>query len=106
MDTDDNPHQFPDPTKRFQVYALVRGADVRIEVIDDLERSGVSMPMADALVVAEDIQREAQRILGTLRSVVEGVASEEELLTLGFREEAMLAAVEGLMSEDLPESDA
>jgi hypothetical protein len=105
MDADDNPHQLPDPTKRFQVYALVRGADVRIEVVDMLERSGVAMPMEDAPVVAEDITREAQRILGTVRDVIEGVKSEEALFKLGFRQDAILAALEGLAPEDEQEPD-
>ena len=91
-----NPHRCPAPPQRFPVVALLRGAAVQIDLIDDLDRPGVSMPFAAAPVVVADIDRDAGCILRTLRDVVERVVSEAARRDLGLREDALLAGLADL----------
>jgi hypothetical protein len=62
--TDYNPiDHLPDPEKRFKVLAYTRGAEIYIEIIDDMRKTGVVMDLVSALRAAADINLEATRIM-------------------------------------------
>ena len=52
----------PDPNTRFQVFASIQGPDIRIEIIDSVNKTGVGMDFLSALEVTSDINAEAVRI--------------------------------------------
>jgi hypothetical protein len=68
----DNPlDHLPDPVKRYQVLALTRGAEVSVEILDDVRKTGVTMDVLSALRVAADINLEATRMMEVTASQVE-----------------------------------
>ena len=54
MSPDDNPlDHLPDPSKRFQVLAMLRrDTDVDIEIVDVVTKQGVVVPLLQALEIA------------------------------------------------------
>ena len=69
---DDNPlDHLPDPTTRYKVLAFTRGAEVYIEILDDVMKTGVVMDLRSALAVAGDINREAVRIVDVVGSQID-----------------------------------
>ena len=65
MSTDYNPlDHLPDPSKRFQVVAILRrDTEVDIEIVDVVTKQGVVVPLLQALEIAADINLEAARIM-------------------------------------------
>ena len=65
MSADDTPlDHLPDPSKRFQVLAILRrDTDVDIEIVDVVTKQGIVVPLFQALEIAADINLEAARIM-------------------------------------------
>jgi hypothetical protein len=62
----------PDPAKRFKVLPYTRGAEISIEIMDDVTKSGSVMPFLDVLVAAADITLEAVRISEVMAKQMQG----------------------------------
>jgi hypothetical protein len=70
--TDHDPlDHLPDPAKRYKVLAFTRGAEVYVEILDDVTQTGVVMDLLAALQVAAEINLETTRIMAVLASQVE-----------------------------------
>ena len=65
MSADSNPlDHLPDPSKRYQVLAILRhGVEIEVEIVDVETKHGVVLPFIEALQVAADINREIVRIM-------------------------------------------
>jgi hypothetical protein len=70
--TDYNPlDHLPDPEKRFKVLAYTRGAEIYIEIVDVVRKTGVVMDLVSALRAAADINLEATRIMDVMATQME-----------------------------------
>ena len=52
----------PDPAKRYRVLGVTRGAEISIEIFDDVEKRSVVLTFPEAMRVATDINLEIARI--------------------------------------------
>ena len=51
---DDPPTHDSDPAKRYRVLGVTRGAEIHVEIWDELTRTGVVVPFPEVLIVAAD----------------------------------------------------
>jgi hypothetical protein len=71
----------PGPTKRYRVLALTRGAEVHVEIWDEVEKRGVVLTFPEALEVAAAITLEVARlseVIGTHLDREDGTIPEWE----------------------------
>src|SRR4051812_22455342 len=61
MDTNTDPPHVPESAKRYQIMLRDRAGQVTIDIADTVEHTGVTMPLADALNVADVIGAVALR---------------------------------------------
>jgi hypothetical protein len=62
MDAPDPLAHLPDPDKRYQVFAVIRGGVLFVEVADVETKTGFVLDVVTALEVASDINAEIARV--------------------------------------------
>ena len=69
MDEPGEPSAVPaEVRKRYRVLAVTRGAEIHVEIWDELTKTGVVVPYPEALTVAAEINLEIARIFEELAS--------------------------------------
>jgi hypothetical protein len=56
----------PDQAKRYKVLGVTRGAEIYVEIFDEVEKQGVVLTFPEALTIAADINLEIARIFSEL----------------------------------------
>ena len=67
----DPPTHAPDPAKRYTVLGFTRGAQIYIEIFDEVEKRSLVVPFPEALTLAADINLAVAHVFSELAAYLD-----------------------------------